>query len=98
MLRFCGGNGERFVGRRNNGGLRPPLFLRVVVEVAEVDVGEVHLGAAVTVGVQSDAAPGEDLAQVVVVSLVSDVPADRHGLHQPALPITWCAVMFAEAP
>ena len=81
---------------RNNGGLGPQLFLRVVVKVAEVDVGEVHLGATVAGRMQCDPAASEDLPEVVIVSLVGDVSADRNGLHQPALRITQRFVILAE--
>ena len=73
---------ERFMIRRNNGGLGPELFLRIIKEIAEVPVGEVHLGAAGGIDAQSHLAVGEDFSEMIVVAFVVEMSAGRDLLDQ----------------
>ena len=78
---------ERFMIRRNNGGLGPELFLRIIKEIAEVPVGEVHLGAAGGIDAQSHLAVGEDFSEMIVVAGVVEMSAGRDLLDQVSLRI-----------
>lgn len=62
--------------RRNNGGLGPELFLRIIKEITEVKIGEVQLGRAGAIAIQTDPARGEYFAEVVVVAFMPKMSAD----------------------
>jgi hypothetical protein len=82
---------------RNDVGWRPESFLRVVVKVAEMDVGEGQLGAVVGIPLQADAAAGEDFAEMIVVALVPKMTGGGNALHQPALGAAHGGVVVAQA-
>ena len=88
---------ERFMIRRNNGGLGPELFLRIIKEIAEVPVGEVHLGAAGGIDAQSHLAVGEDFSEMIVVAVVVEMSAGRDLLDQVSLRIANPTVVVVQA-
>ena len=78
---------ERFMMRRDDGGLGPELFLRIIKEIAEVSVGEVHLGGAGRIDTQSHPAVDEDFSEMIVVAFVVEMSAGRDLLDQISLGI-----------
>lgn len=65
--------------RRNNVGLGPELFLRIINEVAEVNVREVQLGHPGSINEQSHSASGQRFADVVGVTLVAQLTVVAEG-------------------
>ena len=88
---------ERFMIRRDNGGLGPELFRRIIKEIAEVSVGEVHLGAAGGIDAQSHPAVGEDFSEMIVVAFVVEMSAGRDLLDQIRLGIANPTVVVVQA-
>ena len=84
--------------RRNDGGLGPESFLRIIKQMTEMAVGEVQLGAAGGIDVQSHPAVREYFAEVIVVPFVPEMSAGGNFSDQIVPGITKGCVVAAQAP